>query len=102
MSGGLNDLGALAEKLVLTKKNMVYPLVYKLLTLALILPVATATVERVISAMSIVKDRLRNRMGDQWMNDSTIVYVEKDIFLKLDNEVIVQRYQSMKTRKQQV
>jgi hypothetical protein len=81
---------------------MVYSLVYKLLTLALILPVATSTVERVFSATSIVNDRLRNRMGDQWMNDSTIVYVEKDIFLKLDNEVIVQRYQSMKTRKEQV
>ncbi|XP_022859513.1 uncharacterized protein LOC111380240, partial [Olea europaea var. sylvestris] len=71
---GLNDLGDLAKKLVLKKKDRVYPLVYRLLTLALILPVATATVERVFSAMSIVKDRLRNRMGDQWMNDSTIIY----------------------------
>ncbi|XP_022856951.1 zinc finger MYM-type protein 1-like [Olea europaea var. sylvestris] len=44
---GLNGLGDLAEKLVLTKKDKVYPLVYRLLTLALILPVATATVERV-------------------------------------------------------
>ncbi|XP_022848706.1 uncharacterized protein LOC111371009 [Olea europaea var. sylvestris] len=86
---GLNDLGDLAKKLALTKKDRVYPLVYRLLTLTLILPVATATVERVFSAMSIVKDTLRNRMGDQWMNDSTIVYVEKDIFLKLDNEVVV-------------
>ncbi|XP_022855983.1 uncharacterized protein LOC111377158, partial [Olea europaea var. sylvestris] len=69
---GLNGLGDLAEKLVLTKKDKVYPLVYRLLTLTLILPVATATVERVFSAMNIVKNRLRNRMGDQWMNDSTI------------------------------
>ncbi|XP_022872298.1 uncharacterized protein LOC111391331 [Olea europaea var. sylvestris] len=99
---GLNDLGDLAKKLVLKKKDRVYPLVYRLLTLALILPVATATVERVFSAMSIVKDRLRNRMGDQWMNDSTIVYVDKDIFLKLDNEVIVRRYQNMRTRKEQI
>ncbi|XP_022883750.1 zinc finger MYM-type protein 1-like [Olea europaea var. sylvestris] len=59
---GLNDLGDLAEKLVLTKKDKVYPLVYRLLTLALILPVATAIVERVFSAMNIVKNRLRNRM----------------------------------------
>ncbi|XP_022843311.1 uncharacterized protein LOC111366853 [Olea europaea var. sylvestris] len=44
---GLNGLGDLAEKLVLTKKDKVYPLVYRLLTLTLILPVATATVERV-------------------------------------------------------
>ncbi|XP_022883828.1 uncharacterized protein LOC111400666 [Olea europaea var. sylvestris] len=71
---GLNGLGDLAEKLVLTKKDKVYPLVYRLLTLALILPVATTTVERVFSAMSIVKNILFNRMDDRWMNDSTIVY----------------------------
>ncbi|XP_022857941.1 uncharacterized protein LOC111378895 [Olea europaea var. sylvestris] len=69
---GLNDLGDLAKKLVLTKKDRLYSLVYRLLTLTLILTVATATMERVFSAMSIVNDRLRNRMGDQWINDSTI------------------------------
>ena len=74
---GLKGLGDLAEKLVMTKKNIIYPLVYKLLTLTLVLPIATATIERVFSAMNIVKDRLRNRMGDQWMNDSLVVYVEK-------------------------
>ncbi|XP_075483620.1 uncharacterized protein LOC142523773 [Primulina tabacum] len=77
---GLKGLGNLSEKLVMSKKNMMYPLVYKLLTLTLILPVATTTVERVFSAMRIVKDRLRNRMSDDWMNDSLIVYVEKIYF----------------------
>ncbi|XP_073045822.1 uncharacterized protein [Primulina eburnea] len=99
---GLKGLGDLSEKLVMSKKNMVYPLVYKLLTLTLILPVATATVERVFSAMRIVKDRMRNRMSDDWMNDGLIVYVEKDIFLTIDNESIVQRFQYMKTRKEQL
>ncbi|XP_022883711.1 uncharacterized protein LOC111400537 [Olea europaea var. sylvestris] len=74
---GLNDLGDLAKKLVLTKKDRVYLLVYRLLTLTLILPVAIANVEIVFYAMSIVKDRLRNRISDQWMNDSTIVYVHQ-------------------------
>ncbi|XP_052181936.1 uncharacterized protein LOC127794728 [Diospyros lotus] len=97
---GLKGLGDLAEKLVMTKKNIIYPLVYKLLTLVLVLPIATATVERVFSAMNIVKDRLRNRMGDQWMNDSLVVYVEKEIFSNIDNEVIIQRYQNMKNRKE--
>ncbi|XP_073049004.1 uncharacterized protein [Primulina eburnea] len=99
---GLKGLGDFSEKLVMLKKNMVYPLVYKLLTLVLILPVATAKVERVFSAMKIVKDRLRNRMSDDWMNDILIVYVEKDIFLTVDNESIVQRFQNMKTRKKQL
>ncbi|XP_022869032.1 uncharacterized protein LOC111388530 [Olea europaea var. sylvestris] len=58
----LRSINDLAKKLVLTKKKEVYPLIYKLLTLALILPVGTATVERVFSAMKIVKNQLRNRM----------------------------------------
>ncbi|XP_031265630.1 uncharacterized protein LOC116124058 [Pistacia vera] len=37
---------------------------YLLITLALTLPVATASVERAFSAMKIVKIHLRNRMGD--------------------------------------
>ncbi|XP_028091965.1 uncharacterized protein LOC114292255 [Camellia sinensis] len=49
------------------------------LDLALILPVATATVERVFSAMNIVKNWLRNRTGDEWMNDSLIVYIERAV-----------------------
>ena len=70
---GLKNIGDLAQKMVETKKNGVYPLVYRLVTLALILPVATATVERVFSAMNIIKNRLRNRIGDQWMNDNLLV-----------------------------
>ncbi|KAJ9153884.1 hypothetical protein P3X46_027272 [Hevea brasiliensis] len=36
----------LAEKMVKTKKNVLYPLVYRLITLTLILLVAIASVER--------------------------------------------------------
>ena len=61
----LKGIGDLAKKMVETKRNQVYPLVYLLLTLALILPVAITSVERVFSAMNIVKNRLRNRMGDE-------------------------------------
>ena len=67
---GLKNVGDLAQKIVETKKNDVYPLVYRLVTLALILPVATATVGTVFSTMNIIKNGLRNRMGDQWMNDN--------------------------------
>ncbi|XP_062099773.1 uncharacterized protein LOC133805613 [Humulus lupulus] len=96
---GLKSIGDLTQKMVKTKKDIVYPLVYRLITLALILPVVTATVERVFSSMNILKNRLRNRMGDQWMNDCLLVYIEKDIFNSLDNEVIMQRFQNMKTRR---
>ncbi|KAH9759451.1 TTF-type domain-containing protein [Citrus sinensis] len=98
----LKDIGDLAKRMIETKRHNVYPLVYLLITLALTLPVATASVERAFSAMNILKNRLRNRMGEQWMNDSLIVYIEKDLFNNIDNEVVMQRYQCMKTRKGQL
>ncbi|XP_028081111.1 zinc finger MYM-type protein 1-like [Camellia sinensis] len=94
----VNGIADFAKKMVETGRDKVYPLVYLLLTLALILPVATATVDRVFSAMNIVKNRLRNRIGDEWMNDSLIVYIERDIFDGIDNDTIMERFQQKKTR----
>ncbi|XP_024460939.2 uncharacterized protein LOC18094528 [Populus trichocarpa] len=54
----IKGIASLAEKIVKTKKNLIFPLVYMLIKLSLLLPVATATVERVFSAMHIVKSRL--------------------------------------------
>ena len=72
------------------KKNVSYLLVYLLVTLTLILPVATATVERAFSAMNIIKNRLHNRIGDQWMNNCLVTYIEKDIFKTIECEEIMQ------------
>ena len=57
------------------KNDVSYPLVYSLVTLSLILPVATTIIERVFSAMNIVKNRLCNRMRDQWINDCLERYI---------------------------
>ena len=84
------------------KKNVSYLLVYSLVTLTLILPVATATVERAFSAMNIIKNRLHNRIGDQWMNNCLVTYIEKDIFKTIECEEIMQRFQNMKNRQGQL
>ena len=68
----------------------------------LVLLVAIATVERAFSAMNIIKDRLRNRIGDQWMNDNLVTYIEKDIFKTIDCEEIMQWFQNMKNRRGQL
>jgi hypothetical protein len=73
-----------------------YKLVYRLIELTLILPVATASVERIFSAMSIIKTDLRNKMGDEWLNDLMICYNEREIFRKIGNEKIKKRFQEMK------
>ncbi|XP_039137149.1 uncharacterized protein LOC120274685 [Dioscorea cayenensis subsp. rotundata] len=93
----VGDLGDFAMKMVDTGKCTIFPLVYRLIELALILPVATATVERAFSVMNIVKTDLRNKMGDEWMNDSMIVYIEKEVFATIDNEAILQCFQKMQT-----
>lgn len=82
-----------------TRKHETYPLVYLLVKLALTLAVATAIVERSFSAMKYIKNELRNRMGDQWMNDCLVVYIEKDVVCNIGNETIIQRFQNMKTRR---
>ena len=63
-SKGLDNIIDLSVKLVQTKRHKVYDMVYELLKLVLLLPVATAIVERVFSAMVLVKTKLRNKMGD--------------------------------------
>ena len=78
--------------MVETRKTDGHPLVYRLITLALILPVATTTVERVFSAMNIVKNRLRNRIREEWMSDSPIVYIEKEFSNHVTNEDIMLRF----------
>ncbi|XP_044321404.1 uncharacterized protein [Triticum aestivum] len=94
-----NDLGSLAVKMVRTDRHMVFPLVYHLIELTLILPVATASVERAFSAMSIIKTELRNKMGDDWLNFSMVCNIEREIFAKVDDDAIIYRFQSYRCRK---
>ncbi|PKU78639.1 hypothetical protein MA16_Dca014904 [Dendrobium catenatum] len=98
----LKGLGELAQKLVETRKHDIFPLMFSLIKLALILPIATSTVERAFSTMKIIKNRLRNCMGDSWMNDCLLIYIEKDIFSCIDNDLIVQRFQKIKTRQEKL
>ncbi|KAI5324198.1 hypothetical protein L3X38_033271 [Prunus dulcis] len=98
----LKGIGSLARKMMEKGLQRTFNYVYLLLTLAITLPVATAYVEKAFSAMNIVKGQLRNRMRDQWLSDSLLVYIEKDVFICIDNDSIMQRFQSMKTHRGQL
>ena len=95
----LQDLGQLSTTLVATNKHSSYKLVYLLLKLVLILPVATASVERVFSAMTYVKNKMRNSMGHQLLNDTLVTFIERDFFFKVKNDDIINRFQAMKGRR---
>ncbi|KAJ9173659.1 hypothetical protein P3X46_016773 [Hevea brasiliensis] len=88
----ISGIGGLFEKMVATRKHIVFPLVYLIVKLSLILPVAIATVERAFSAMNIIKSSLRNRMGDELLNYYLVTYIERDLFASIDNTVIMNRF----------
>jgi hypothetical protein len=69
------DLASLSKTMVQLERQIVFPLVYHIIELALLLPEATATVERALSAMKIIKTELRNKMIDGWLNDLMVCYI---------------------------
>ena len=77
---GLDNIVDLSVKLVETKRHKVYDMVYELLKLVLFLPVATASVESVFSAMVFVKTKLGNKMGDSLLDDCLVTFIERDFF----------------------
>ena len=92
----LETINDLAKLMVDTRKHLSYPLVYRLLKLALTLLVATATVERCFSAMKIVKNALRNKIGDDYLSHSLICFVENGLLDEITDKVIVDRFHKMK------
>ena len=95
-------LCTLKEILVKTWKHKTYPLVNLLVKLIFTLLVTTGTIERSFSTMKYIKNELRNWMGDQWMNDCLVMYIERNVACSIDNETIMQLFQNMKTRKRQL
>jgi hypothetical protein len=69
---GCTELSKVVEIMVKKIMHTSFPLVYRLIELTLLLLVATTSVERVFSSMSLLKTDLRNKMGDEWLNDLMI------------------------------
>jgi hypothetical protein len=65
----------------------------------LVLPVATAGVERVFSSMNFIKNKLRSKMGQRFLNGCLVTFIERDFFLQVKDEDITTSFQAMKDRK---
>ncbi|XP_023755305.1 uncharacterized protein LOC111903781 [Lactuca sativa] len=92
----------LSRLMVEMGKHRSYPMVYRLLKLVLVLPVATATVERCFSVMKFLKMDLRNKIGDDFLNDAMISYVEKEALMKVKIKDVMDRFQKMCNRRCQI
>ncbi|XP_059285687.1 uncharacterized protein LOC132039160 [Lycium ferocissimum] len=98
----LQGIGDLAKALVEANLVDTYSLVYLLVKLTLILPVAIATVERAFSSMKRIKNEVRNSIGDQYLNDCLVCYIERDVFTNVSNDVVIDHFQKMKPRRGQL
>jgi hypothetical protein len=96
------DIRNLALKMVQTERHKTFPVVYRLVELALILPAATALVERAFWAMKTIKTDLRNKINDDWINRSMLCYIERDIFASIGDDKILDCFQSMTSRQKQL
>ncbi|XP_066384627.1 uncharacterized protein [Miscanthus floridulus] len=96
---GLDNIVDLSVKLVETKRHKVYDMVYLLLKLILLLPVATASVERVFSALVIVKTKSMNKIGDTVLDDCLVTFIERDIFFQVNEDDIMETFMSLRRRR---
>jgi len=58
--------------------------------------VATASVERIFSAMTFIKNKLRNKMGDSLLDDCLVTFIERDMFLQLSEEEIINTFMTIR------
>ncbi|KAL6593086.1 hypothetical protein ACP70R_049172 [Stipagrostis hirtigluma subsp. patula] len=49
--------------------------------------------------MKLVKTRLRNKMGDGFLRDCLIIYIEKEIAIEFTTETLIDDFAELKNRK---
>ncbi|KAL6593949.1 hypothetical protein ACP70R_048850 [Stipagrostis hirtigluma subsp. patula] len=85
----MNTMSALSVKMVETGKNAVYPLVYLLLKLALILPWTPATAKTASSAMKFIHRTVTIEPWNEWFSDCLLLYLERDIVENITNDAVI-------------
>uniref|UniRef100_A0A0A8ZS97 HAT C-terminal dimerisation domain-containing protein n=1 Tax=Arundo donax TaxID=35708 RepID=A0A0A8ZS97_ARUDO len=85
----MNTLSALSVKMVETDKNAMYPLVYLLLKLALILPGTPATAKTASCAMKFIHSTMTKEPCNQRLSDCLLLYLERDILENITNDGVI-------------
>jgi hypothetical protein len=94
----LSTIQELCACLAATKKSEVYYLIDRLLRLIMTLPISTPTTERSSSAMKVVKTMLKEKMEDEFLPDSVIIYIEREIAKSFSLDSIVDDLESLEER----
>jgi len=59
----------------------------------------TTSVEKVFSAMVLVKTKSRNKMGDSVLDDCLVTFIEQDIFFEVNEDDIIKIFMSLRKRR---
>ena len=95
-------ISELCRGLAETNKSQHYHFIDRLIRLVLTLLVSTATTERAFSAMKHVKIVLRNKMEEEFLADSIMIYIERELVEDIDSDSIIDEFYSTKHRRVQL
>ena len=95
----LKSLSELSKWLVRTRNLKHYKLVYRIVRLVLTLLVSTATTKQTFSAIKVVKTNLQNKMENDFLTDSLMLYIENDIASTFSLDSIVNDFEDLKERR---
>ncbi|XP_021830109.1 uncharacterized protein LOC110770304 [Prunus avium] len=95
----MSTLFELCQRLTQTIRAQTYYLINRMISLVLTLPVSTVTIERAFSAMKHIKIVLRNKMENEYLTDSLIVYIEKELSMDIDSYSIITYLEKLKERR---
>ncbi|XP_004305444.1 PREDICTED: zinc finger MYM-type protein 1-like [Fragaria vesca subsp. vesca] len=93
------SLSDLCRRVIESRKAAFFPMIYRLICLVLTLPVSTATTERVFSSMNILKNKLRNKMEDDFLDDLMVLYIEKELADSIENDYVIEEFEKLGCRR---
>ncbi|CAM8986774.1 unnamed protein product [Rhodiola kirilowii] len=89
----MTSISDLCRLLIESGKSIYFPMIYRLICLILTIPVATATTERAFSSMKIIKNNLRNKMSNEFLDDLMVVYIERTFIDCISNDDVIAEFE---------
>ncbi|KAL9670428.1 hypothetical protein QQ045_007980 [Rhodiola kirilowii] len=89
----MTSISDLCRLLVESGKSIYFPMIYRLICLILTLPVSTTTTERAFSSMKIIKNNLRNKMNNEFLDDLMVIYIERTFIDCISNDVVIAEFE---------
>lgn len=100
ISKGVETMEDVVKELLLLQNG--FPEVYHLITVALTIPVTSATAERSFSVLKRVKTYMRATMGQERLTHLAVLSVERELSNNLDLDLLIDRFRGMHPRRLQL